>query len=93
MYLEENECKELQKTFLSFLQVLVEVMGHPRNSKDFLGTSPITPTSSMREVEEHYWSQVTKQDVRDLYEKYKVDHDIFGFTPEYYIAMAKPDAA
>ncbi len=64
------------------------MMGHPKNSGDFIG-SGVTPTSGLREVEEHYWSQVAKSDIRALHDKYKVDHELFGFEPDYYIALGK----
>ncbi len=66
------------------------MMGHPRYSDDFL-RAEVTPTSGLREVEEHYWGQVSKGDIKALYQKYKLDHELFGFTPEYYIAMGKDE--
>ena len=36
-----------------------------------------------------YYSQLTKAEIRKLYKKYKLDHDLFGFDPDYFIAMGK----
>ena len=71
-------------------QVLLEMMGHPRNSEDFLRAA-VEPKSSMPEVEEHYFSMLTKSEIRQLHEKYKIDHELFGFSPDYYIAMGQDD--
>ena len=38
---------------------------------------------------EMYYSQITKNEIRKLYEKYRLDHDLFGFTPDYFIKMGK----
>ena len=43
--------------------------------------------SGLREVEEHYFGQLTKDEIRELYLKYKMDFEVFGFEPDYYIAM------
>ena len=47
--------------------------------------------SGEREVEEHYWSQLTGDEVRRLHEKYRIDHELFGFKPDYYIALGRED--
>ena len=65
-------------------------MDNPANSKEFLNVG-YDNKSGLREVEEHYWSQITKAEIRGLYEKYKLDHELFGFTPDYYIAMGKDE--
>ena len=49
------------------------------------------PVSGRREVEEHYWSQLSKGEIRRLHDKYKVDHELFGFEPDYYIAMGQEE--
>ena len=38
---------------------------------------------------EMYYSQLTKNDIRKIYEKYRLDHDLFGFTPDYVINFGK----
>merc|ERR1712080_427431 len=38
---------------------------------------------------ELYYSQLTKSDIRKLYEKYRLDFDLFGFTPDYFIKFGK----
>ena len=48
-------------------------------------------TSSNPLILEHYFSQLTKSEIRGLYEKYRVDHELFGYTPDYFIALGKED--
>ena len=38
---------------------------------------------------ELYYSQLTKSEIRNLYEKYRIDFDLFGFTPDYFIKFGK----
>ena len=38
---------------------------------------------------EMYYSQLTKTDIRKIYEKYRLDHELFGFTPDYFIKFGK----
>ncbi len=45
--------------------------------------------SGKREVEQHYWSQISKEDIRRLHDKYRLDHEMFGFSPDYYVAMGR----
>ena len=46
-------------------------------------------TSSNPVIMEHYYSQLTKSEIQALYEKYRADHELFGYTPDYFIAMGK----
>jgi hypothetical protein len=36
-----------------------------------------------------YYSQLTKAQVRELYDMYRLDHELFGYSPDHYIALAK----
>lgn len=65
-------------------------MGRPENGKAWLEVQRENK-SGWKEVEEFYFSQLTKSQVMDLYDKYKLDFELFGFTPDYYLAMAKGD--
>lgn len=38
---------------------------------------------------ELYYSQLTKSDIKKLYEKYRLDFDLFGFSPDYFIKFGK----
>ena len=56
--------------------------------KSFLET--VHPVESRDPVMlESYYSQLTKSDIRNLYEKYRLDFDLFGFTPDYFIKFGK----
>ena len=37
----------------------------------------------------HYYSQLTKSTIQALYEKYRADHELFGYTPDYFLALGK----
>ena len=38
-----------------------------------------------------YYSQLTKEEVWGLYEVYKMDHDLFGYSPDKYVEYARLD--
>lgn len=40
---------------------------------------------------EHYYSQLKKSQIQALYEKYQADHELFGYTPDYFLALGKED--
>jgi hypothetical protein len=43
---------------------------------------------SQRKVSE-YFGQLTKRQVMEMYEMYRLDHELFDYSPEPYIALAK----
>merc|ERR1712226_518894 len=47
--------------------------------------------SHLPEVAQHYYSQITKEEIRDLAEKYRLDHELFGYKPDYYIQFGKDE--
>ena len=63
---------------------------YPKEGLDWLKVAHEN-TSGQRQVEEHYFSQLTKNTIREVYDKFKLDHMLFGFEPEYYIQMGKDD--
>ena len=38
---------------------------------------------------ELYYSQLPKSDIRKIYDKYRIDFDLFGFKPDYFIKFGK----
>ena len=72
-------------------QVLIELLGGgdsaALNWLDAAATAEAV--SGERGVEEHYWSQLTRDEVRRLHDKYRIDHELFGFEPDYYVAMGR----
>ena len=46
---------------------------------------------SQEEVLKHFYSQLTKEDIRGIYEKYRVDFELFGYTPDYFLQFGKDD--
>lgn len=79
-----DHIKEDTKTMLDLLEI-------PASAYKGWLESKTEPKSSIREVEEHYYGQLTKDEIRALHDKYRHDHEIFGFTPDYYIALGKDD--
>lgn len=71
-------------------QVLVELLGTPVDAESWLGVN-FDVVSGNRKIEEHYWSQLTKNEIRRLHEKYSIDHELFGFSPDYYVAMGQDE--
>merc|ERR1739844_860707 len=45
--------------------------------------------SAKEDVLKHFWSQISKEDIRGIYQKYKVDFEIFGYSPDWYIQLGK----
>ena len=46
---------------------------------------------SQEEVLKHFYSQLTKEDIRGIYEKYRVDFELFGYTPDYFLQFGQED--
>ena len=46
---------------------------------------------SQEEVLKHFYSQLTKEDIRGIYEKYRVDFELFGYTPDYFLQFGQDD--
>lgn len=70
---------------------MLELMDQKKDDLKGWLSSEIEIKSSIREVEEHYYGQLLKSEIRELHEKYKADHELFGFTPDYYIALGQDD--
>lgn len=47
--------------------------------------------SSSADVVQKYFSTLLKSDVRQLYEMYRLDHELFGYTPDQYLDYAMDD--
>jgi len=45
--------------------------------------------SSSEETAKHYFSQLSKKQVHELYELYALDHQLYGYDPHLYLDMAK----
>jgi len=59
---------------------ITKVQPHGLNKPDFTKTSLL--------AKKHY-GELTKTQVRELYEMYKLDHEMFGYSPHKYIQFAK----
>jgi len=47
-------------------------------------------SATHRKVSEEYFGTVEKDTIRKLYQRYKLDFELFGYSPEDYIKMGKP---
>ena len=65
-------------------------MGSPKNMESHINNM-IEPKSQDEELLNHYYSQVSKKQIRELAEKYQVDMDLFGYDPEYFINFGTGD--
>jgi len=54
---------------------------------------PWTNRESAREREKELFSQLTKNEVMSLYEKFKIDHELFGYQIESYLSYARGGGA
>jgi hypothetical protein len=69
-------------------QVFVELLGERPNANAWLQVD-WEKKSGDADLEQHYWSQLTKDEIRSLYDKFRVDHELFGYSPDYYIALGR----
>ena len=72
---------------LSF-QVLVELMGNKEKAKQWLQVKR-NHVVNKPEVIEHFYSQLTKDEIMGIYEKYRVDFELFGYTPDYFLQFGQ----
>ena len=63
-----------------------ETLGSVDASKSMLKAT-FEMKSSNEELLQHYYSQVSKDDIRKLAHKYQTDMELFGYDPEYFIQM------
>ena len=63
--------------FFFGFQVLVELFGNNENAKKWLEVKRTSMVSS-EEVIKHFYSQLTKEEIRGIHEKYRVDFELFG---------------
>ena len=71
-------------------EVLVELLGDSANeeAKKWLKVNH-NHVAAKEDVLKHFWSQISKEDIRGIYQKYKVDFEIFGYSPDWYIQLGK----
>lgn len=70
------------------LQVIREIMENPPNSEGVLNTNTV-PKASDPELLKHYYSQVDKDRIKDLAEKYRVDMDLLGYDEQYFVDLGQ----
>jgi len=70
--------------------VLIELMGNHERALEWLKVKR-NSIVSQEEVLKHFYSQLTKGDIRGIYEKYRVDFELFGYTPDYFLQFGQED--
>jgi hypothetical protein len=45
----------------------------------------------MSQLNFRFYSTLTKSEIRGLYEKYRLDFELFGFSPDKYLAFGMDD--
>jgi len=68
--------------------VLVELMGNNERALEWLKVKRTSVVSS-EEVIEHFYSQLTKEEIRGIHEKYRVDFELFGYSPDYFLQFGQ----
>ncbi len=63
------------------------------NASESLGRTNPTVTGHPQEEETKwkYFGQLTRKEIYDLYLLYKMDHDLFGYSPDEYIEMGRKE--
>jgi len=68
--------------------VLVELFGNDEKALEWLKVKRTSMVSS-EEVIKHFYSQLTKEDIRGIHEKYRVDFELFGYSPDYFLQFGQ----
>lgn len=71
-------------------KVLVEMMNNTEDGKEWASVK-FPSVASQPELIEHLYSQLTKSEIKAIYEKYRPDHEIFGFTPDFFLQFGKDE--
>jgi len=69
-------------------EVLVELLGNNEEAKKWLQVNH-NHVAAKEDILQHFWSQISKEDIKGVYQKYKVDFEIFGYSPDWYIQLGK----
>jgi hypothetical protein len=78
-----------QRDFTVF-QVLIEMMNNTEDGKEWASVK-FPHVASQPELIEHLYSQLTKSEIKSIYDKYRADHELFGFTPDYFLQFGKDE--
>eukprot|EP00096_Caligus_rogercresseyi_P014779 TRINITY_DN7266_c0_g1_i1.p1 TRINITY_DN7266_c0_g1~~TRINITY_DN7266_c0_g1_i1.p1 ORF type:complete len:352 (-),score=26.77 TRINITY_DN7266_c0_g1_i1:283-1338(-) len=70
-----------------------EAMDENENVRNILKIKEesVNRPSSDPELLEYYFSQLSKKVIKEIYDKYRVDHELFGYSPDYFIQLGKKD--
>lgn len=68
--------------------MLIELLDNRPSAFDWLKVKR-TSHVSKEDVIEHFYSQLTKEEIRRIYEKYRVDFELFGYSPDYFLQFGQ----
>jgi hypothetical protein len=66
------------------------MMNNNEDSKDWASVK-FPHVASQPELIEHLFTQLTKAEINAVYEKYRPDHELFGFKPDYFLQFGKDE--
>jgi len=70
--------------------VLIELMGNKETALKWLEVKR-NSIVSREDVIQHFYSQLTKTEIRGIYEKYRVDFELFGYSPDYFLQFGSEE--
>ena len=79
----------MQQIYFTF-QVLIELMGNKETALKWLEVKR-NSIVSREDVIQHFYSQLTKTEIRGIYEKYRVDFELFGYSPDYFLQFGSEE--
>jgi len=72
-------------------EVLVELLGNNeqllQEAKEWLNIKHNHAITD--EIIEHFYSQLTKEEIRGIYTKYRIDFELFGYSPDYFLQFGQ----
>jgi len=68
-------------------EVLVELLGDRQDGKDWLNIKHNHVITD--DIIEHFYSQLTKEEIRGIHTKYRVDFELFGYSPDYFLQFGQ----
>lgn len=87
----EHLKQDLRAVYEDWMEPKYWTDNEKRVMERFLNLKSWNIISSKPEILQHYYSQLTKSKIQALYGKYRADHELFGYTPDYFIALGKEE--
>jgi len=91
-YKECTPC-HINFTFVGHFETLywdLHLLANKTGLSQWDDTTDYFQSATHRKVSEEYFATVEKEAIRKLYKRYKLDFEMFGYSPDEYIKMGKP---